>query len=111
MADISVNIKAERSETKMKEEDVRKGVGVTKDLYEEESERKDKIIREHESMLDMFKKVSMFETALKLAFGSSNFIATKKISWGGTSAQIFLPKKFHKKFATVIVWDEDRFND
>lgn len=86
-----------------------KGVGVTPNLKEEEDEKKDNIIGEHKAMMEMFKKVALFETAFKLIFGNSAHISTKKVSFGGTSGQIFVPKRFHKKSATVIIWDEDRF--
>lgn len=87
-----------------------KGVGVTQYPSDEEAE-KDNKLAEHDAMIHMFKKVALFENALRTLFGNSAHIITKKIFGGGTSAQIFLPKRFKKKSATIIVWDDDRFKE
>jgi len=54
---------------------------------------------------DQFEKINNVEETLKTIFGDSVHIETKTVKAGGTSNNIYVPKKFAGFPVTLIIWN------
>jgi putative transposon-encoded protein len=54
---------------------------------------------------DIFEKINNVEETLKTIFGEAVHIETKTVKAGGTSNNVYVPKKFAGNPVTLIIWD------
>jgi len=59
-----------------------------------------------EKSKDVFEKIALVEEAFKIAFGDSVWVETKTVKAGGTSSNVYVPKKFGGHPVTIIIWDK-----
>jgi len=55
---------------------------------------------------DQFEKINDAVETLKVIFGDSVHIETKTVKAGGTSNNVYVPKKFGGHPVTIIIWDK-----
>ena len=77
------------------------------------AERNDEVVggRISDGGLDQFDKLSMVEQAFKTLFGESVQIMTKTVRAGGTSNNIYVPKKYKNNPVTLVIWPELKMED
>ena len=56
-----------------------------------------------------FNDLASVEQAFKVIFQKSTYVITKNVKVGGTSGNVYVPKKFAGMPVTVIVWSNDKF--
>lgn len=57
---------------------------------------------------DIFERINNVEETLKTIFGNSVHIETKTVKSGGTSNNVYVPKKFSGNPVTLIIWDQPK---
>ena len=72
-------------------------------MSEEKIEEEKKIEKK-----DIFEKINSVEETLKTIFGDSVHIETKTVKEGGTSNNVYVPKKFSGNPVTIIIWDKPK---
>jgi len=55
---------------------------------------------------DQFEKINDAVETLKVIFGESVHIETKTVKAGGTSNNVYVPKKYGGYPVTIIIWDK-----
>ena len=59
-----------------------------------------------EKKADPYEKINMVEEVFKRVFADSIHIETKRVKAGGTSNNIYVPKKYANHPVTIIIWDK-----
>ena len=55
---------------------------------------------------DVYEKINQVEETLKVIFGDSVHIETKTVKAGGTSSNVYVPKKYGGYPVTIIIWEK-----